>query len=68
MGGKNKHTAIAVEQHDEKEMQDALAGIKNIARESWFAALESRGLKKIGLSEIEFNMWWKERLAKAKWG
>lgn len=62
MGHKNKPAGIPIEQHDVKERQDAADWIKT--REAWFAALASRGLKKIQLSEIEFEMWWKEKLGK----
>lgn len=58
--------AIPVEQHNEQEMQDAIKGIRNIAREAWFAALASRGLRQIQLSEVEFEQWWKEKLDKSK--
>ncbi len=57
---------IVVESNDEKDVQSAVAGIKNIARKAWFAALDSRGLRKIQLSEIEFEEWWKDVLRNAK--
>lgn len=66
MAGKTKPAVILVEQHDDKETQDTVASIRSIAHSAWFAALDSRGLAKITLSEIEFEMWWKEKLAKAK--
>lgn len=62
----NGNVVIHVEQHNEKEIQDAVKGIRNIAREAWFAALASRGLQRIRLSELEFDQWWKEKLDKSK--
>ncbi len=65
-GRGEKLIAVESAENDETQVQDAVNGIKNIARKAWFAALDSRGLRKIQLSEIEFEEWWKDVLRNAK--
>jgi BMFP domain-containing protein YqiC len=62
----SKKNAIQIEEHDQKVFDDAVAGIKNIAKEAWVAALATRGFKKIELVDREFETWWKSKLEYAK--
>lgn len=61
-----KSASIKIEEHNQKDIDDTVASIKRIAKESWMAALESRGLARVTLVEIDFEMWWKKKLEKSK--
>lgn len=64
---KSKKKAIEIEvQNSEKEVEEVVESIKRVARDAWFSALSSRGLKKIRLAELDFETWWKAKLARAK--